>query len=203
MIRLGCFLVAAIAAYGAGAFAQIRADVRPTMTPISSSSSTGFRLPGFYDSTGERSSFAPYPVSPGKPRGMRGEDDTTVGSGSMGARSIFFSVSPISLLTTRERYAWRVGHALFAGNAEHLRRLIRMVGATAVRWLPSRMRLQSRSEAEHRALVGTSDACFRRPRIAPRHPSLHRCTWFATTNFTPRRLPSISAWPVSRAPDTP
>jgi hypothetical protein len=48
---------------------------------------------------------------------MQGEDDTTVVSGSMKTRSIFLSVSPMSLLTTRERYVRRNWHALL-GNAE-------------------------------------------------------------------------------------
>jgi len=48
---LGLLLVAATATYGLHAFAQIRADVRPTMTPISSSSSNGISYAWFYDST--------------------------------------------------------------------------------------------------------------------------------------------------------
>ena len=44
-------LVAAIAAYGIHAFAQIRADVRPTVTPIGSSSSNGISFVWFYDNT--------------------------------------------------------------------------------------------------------------------------------------------------------
>jgi hypothetical protein len=53
MIRiLGLLLVAAIATYGLHAFAQIRADVRPSMTPIGSSSSNGISFSWFYDSTG-------------------------------------------------------------------------------------------------------------------------------------------------------
>jgi hypothetical protein len=52
MIRiLGLLLVAATATYGLHAFAQIRADVRPAMTPISSSSSNGISYAWFYDST--------------------------------------------------------------------------------------------------------------------------------------------------------
>ena len=42
MIKVvGLLLVAAIATYGLHAIAQIRADVRPSMTPIGSSSSNG------------------------------------------------------------------------------------------------------------------------------------------------------------------
>jgi hypothetical protein len=42
MIKIvGLLLVAAIATYDPHAFAQIRADVRPTMTPIGSSLSNG------------------------------------------------------------------------------------------------------------------------------------------------------------------
>ena len=48
---LGLLLVAATAAYGLHAFAQIRADVRPAMTPISSSSSNAISYAWFYDST--------------------------------------------------------------------------------------------------------------------------------------------------------
>jgi hypothetical protein len=48
MIKIvaGLLLVAAIATYGLQAFAQIRADVRPTMTPIGSSSSNGISFTG-------------------------------------------------------------------------------------------------------------------------------------------------------------
>jgi len=57
MIRIaGFLLVAAIATYGLHAFAQIRADVRPTVTPIGSSSSNGMSFAWFYDST-ERTVF--------------------------------------------------------------------------------------------------------------------------------------------------
>ena len=48
---LGLMLVAAIAAYAVHAFAQIRADVRPSMVPIGSSSSNGISFAWFYDST--------------------------------------------------------------------------------------------------------------------------------------------------------
>jgi hypothetical protein len=48
---LGLLLVAAIGAYGLHAFAQIRADVRPAMTPIASSSSNSVSFAWFYDST--------------------------------------------------------------------------------------------------------------------------------------------------------
>jgi hypothetical protein len=48
---LALLLVAATATYGLHAFAQIRADVRPAMTPISSSSSNGISFAWFYDST--------------------------------------------------------------------------------------------------------------------------------------------------------
>jgi hypothetical protein len=52
MIKIvGLLLVAAIAAYGLHAFAQIRADVRPSLTPIGSSSSNGISFAWFYDST--------------------------------------------------------------------------------------------------------------------------------------------------------
>jgi hypothetical protein len=47
----GLLLVTAIAMYGLHAFAQIRADVRPPMTPIGSSSSNGTSFTWFYDST--------------------------------------------------------------------------------------------------------------------------------------------------------
>ena len=57
MIKIvGLLLVAAIATYGLHAFAQIRADVRPSMTPIGSSSSNGISFAWFYDST-ERTVF--------------------------------------------------------------------------------------------------------------------------------------------------
>jgi hypothetical protein len=59
MIKIvGLLLVAAIATYGLYAFAQIRADVRPSMTPIGSSSSNGISLPGFTTAPSERFSFA-------------------------------------------------------------------------------------------------------------------------------------------------
>jgi hypothetical protein len=47
----GLLLVAAIATYGLYAFAQIRADVRPALAPIGSSSSNGISFAWFYDST--------------------------------------------------------------------------------------------------------------------------------------------------------
>jgi len=51
MIKIvGLLLVAAIATYGLHAFAQIRADVRPAMTPIGNSSSNGISFAWFYDS---------------------------------------------------------------------------------------------------------------------------------------------------------
>ena len=51
MIKIGSLLlVAAIATYGLHAFAQIRADVRPAMTPIGNSSSNGVSFAWFYDS---------------------------------------------------------------------------------------------------------------------------------------------------------
>ena len=52
MIKIaGLLLVAAVATYGLHAFAQIRADVRPTMTPIGTSSSNGIAFAWFYEST--------------------------------------------------------------------------------------------------------------------------------------------------------
>jgi hypothetical protein len=52
MIKIvGLLLAAAIATYCLHAFAQIRADVRPAMTPIGSSSSNGVSFAWFYDST--------------------------------------------------------------------------------------------------------------------------------------------------------
>jgi hypothetical protein len=48
---VGFLLVVALAAYGLHAFAQIRADVRPAMTPIGSSSSNGVSFAWFYDNT--------------------------------------------------------------------------------------------------------------------------------------------------------
>jgi hypothetical protein len=52
MIKIvGLLLVAAIATYGLHAVAQIRADVRPSLTPIGSSSSNGISFAWFYDST--------------------------------------------------------------------------------------------------------------------------------------------------------
>jgi hypothetical protein len=52
MIKIaGLLLVAAVATYGIHAFAQIRADVRPTMTPIGTSSSNGISFAWFYENT--------------------------------------------------------------------------------------------------------------------------------------------------------
>ena len=48
---LGLLIIGAAATYGLHAFAQIRADVRPAMTPIGSSSSNGISFAWFYDST--------------------------------------------------------------------------------------------------------------------------------------------------------
>ena len=47
----GFLLVVALGAYGLHALAQIRADVRPAMTPIGSSSSNGVSFAWFYDNT--------------------------------------------------------------------------------------------------------------------------------------------------------
>jgi hypothetical protein len=43
--------VAALFAYGLHAYAQIRADARPQVTPIGSSSSNGVSFAWFYDNT--------------------------------------------------------------------------------------------------------------------------------------------------------
>ncbi|HEX3631934.1 MAG TPA: hypothetical protein VHZ01_05460 [Casimicrobiaceae bacterium] len=57
MIKIvGLLIIAAIATYGLHAFAQIRADVRPSVTPIASSSSNGVSFAWFYDSS-ERTVF--------------------------------------------------------------------------------------------------------------------------------------------------
>jgi len=48
---LGLLLVAAIAIYAIHAFAQIRTDVRPVVTPMGTSSSNGTSFAWFYDST--------------------------------------------------------------------------------------------------------------------------------------------------------
>jgi len=57
MIKItGLLLIATIATYGLHAFAQLRADVRPAMTPIGSSSSNGMSFAWFYDGT-ERTVF--------------------------------------------------------------------------------------------------------------------------------------------------
>jgi hypothetical protein len=53
---VGLLIIAAIATYGLHAFAQIRADVRPSVTPIASSSSNGVSFAWFYDSS-ERTVF--------------------------------------------------------------------------------------------------------------------------------------------------
>ena len=47
----GLLLVTAMATYGLHAFAQIRVDARPAMTPIGNSSSNGISFAWFYDST--------------------------------------------------------------------------------------------------------------------------------------------------------
>jgi hypothetical protein len=58
MIKIASLLlVAVMATYGLHSFAQIRADVRSTMTPVGSSSSSGISFAWFYDST-ERTVFA-------------------------------------------------------------------------------------------------------------------------------------------------
>ena len=44
-------VIAGLATFGLHAVAQIRADVRPSMTPIASSSSNGISYTWFYDST--------------------------------------------------------------------------------------------------------------------------------------------------------
>lgn len=52
MIRnVSWLIIAAIAAYGLHAYAQIRTDARAAMTPIGSSSSNGISFAWFYDST--------------------------------------------------------------------------------------------------------------------------------------------------------
>jgi hypothetical protein len=47
----GLLFVTAMATYGLHAFAQIRVDARPAMTPIGNSSSNGTSFAWFYDST--------------------------------------------------------------------------------------------------------------------------------------------------------
>ena len=119
----------------------------------------------------------PYRSSSWGHRGMQGEDDTTVALASIKTRSIFFSVSPISKLTTRERYMRRIRTC--------------PVGQCLAR-TPSCSEL-GRDKLCPLQTTSNSPA-------APIPPPMHMV---ATTNFTPRRLPSISAWPVSRAPETP
>jgi hypothetical protein len=52
MIKAAVFLlVVALAAYGLHAFAQIRADARPAVSPIGSSSSNGVSFAWFYDNS--------------------------------------------------------------------------------------------------------------------------------------------------------
>ena len=46
----GLLFVIGMATYGLHAIAQIRADVRPAMTPIGNSSSNGIAFAWFYDS---------------------------------------------------------------------------------------------------------------------------------------------------------
>jgi hypothetical protein len=53
----GLLIIAIVATYGIHAFAQLRADVRPSVTPIGTSSSNGIGFAWFYDST-ERSVIA-------------------------------------------------------------------------------------------------------------------------------------------------
>lgn len=53
----GLLLVAAIGAYAFHAFAQLRADTRPVVTAVGSSSSNGTSVAWFYDST-ERTVYA-------------------------------------------------------------------------------------------------------------------------------------------------
>lgn len=53
MIRfVGLLLAAALATYGIHAFAQMRADARPAMVPIGTSSSNGISFAWFFDSPG-------------------------------------------------------------------------------------------------------------------------------------------------------
>ncbi len=50
MIKMAGFLVvSALLVYGLHAFAQIRADARPAVTPVGSSSSNGVSFAWFYD----------------------------------------------------------------------------------------------------------------------------------------------------------
>jgi len=52
MIKIaGLLVVAAIAAYGFHAYGQFRADARPAMTPIGTSSSNGTSFAWFFDSS--------------------------------------------------------------------------------------------------------------------------------------------------------
>ena len=52
MIKIAVLLVAAaIAAYGLHASGQLRADARPTLTPIGTSSSNGTSFAWFFDNT--------------------------------------------------------------------------------------------------------------------------------------------------------
>jgi hypothetical protein len=88
----------------------------------------------------------------------------------MKTRSIFFSVSPISLLTTRERYVRRNWHALL-GNAERTHSLAGESG-----WLVQRQfdGFRHESNVTFRSITGhsvtPSKAAFqRRPGAATRH----------------------------------
>jgi len=68
-------------------------------------------------------------------------------------------------------------------------------------YLVARGSEQARVDRAHRAAADDGDlhATSNSP-AAPIPPPMHMVT---TTSFAPRRLPSMSAWPTSRAPLTP
>ena len=89
------------------------------------------------------------------------------------------------------------GHQLLLGEVAALHHLLAVLSGTAVRKNVRNScaeRVLFLAEAQiHRSLLQTIS---NRP-AAPWPPPMHMVT---TAYFTPRRLPSISAWPVMRAP---
>lgn len=102
MIRIvGLLLVAAIATYGLHAFAQIRADVRPTMRPIGSSLSNGISITGAKAIPERRPMYGTAPTAPDHATSLALASSVSMKS----ARAV--AIPPRCSLSLREEHCWR------------------------------------------------------------------------------------------------
>ncbi len=102
MIKIaGLLLVAAIATYGLHAFAQIRADARPTMTPIGSSSSNGISFAGGEAIPERRPMYGTAPTAPDHATSLALASRVSMKS----ARAV--ATPPLCSLSLREEHCWR------------------------------------------------------------------------------------------------